>query len=280
MAKKYSEDPGSAQNGGLLPPLTKGRTVPEFEQAAFNTPKGQTTGIIRTSYGFHIIRVEDKQTARVKPLDEVKAQIEPAIKQQKAAPPRRASPIPCRPWRVREAWTKLRLTKGLTVTNTDLLAQSDPLPAVGTAQELSNDLFSTKKDHPPATAQIPQGFAIYQVTEIQPPQTPTFDQIKAQVEEQFRAQRAQALLAQKTQELSDRAHAGPRSEDSRQRGWRNGEDQRPGQCHGASSRLGAMSGAGQRGLCSWRRRDQRSVAGRREQRRRPSCAAEAGTVAR
>ena len=65
LAKKYSDDPGSAQNGGLLPPLTKGRTVPEFEQAAFNTPKGQTTGIIRTSYGFHIIRVEDKQTARV-----------------------------------------------------------------------------------------------------------------------------------------------------------------------------------------------------------------------
>ena len=58
---------------GLLPPLTKGRTVPEFEQAAFSTPKGQTTDIIRTSYGFHIIRVEDKQTARVKPLDEVKA---------------------------------------------------------------------------------------------------------------------------------------------------------------------------------------------------------------
>ncbi len=65
LAKKYSEDPGSARDGGLLPPITRGRTVPEFEQAAFNTPKGQTTGIIRTSYGFHIIRVEDKQEARV-----------------------------------------------------------------------------------------------------------------------------------------------------------------------------------------------------------------------
>ena len=52
-----------------------------------------------------------------------------------------------------------------------------------------------------------QGYAIYQVTDIQPPQTPTFEQIKAQVEQQFKDQRAQALLAQKTQELSDRAHA-------------------------------------------------------------------------
>jgi len=55
----------------LLPPITRGRTVPEFEQAAFSTPVGQTSGIIRTSYGFHIIHVEAKQEARLKRLDEV-----------------------------------------------------------------------------------------------------------------------------------------------------------------------------------------------------------------
>jgi peptidyl-prolyl cis-trans isomerase D len=93
------------------------------------------------------------------------------------------------------------------VTATDLIAQTDSLPGVGSAQELSNELFSAKKNDPPAEAQTPQGYAIYQVTEIQPPQTPTFDEIKPKVEEQFRAQRAQMLLAQKTQELSDRARA-------------------------------------------------------------------------
>ena len=51
------------------------------------------------------------------------------------------------------------------------------------------------------------GYAVYQVNEIQPPQTPTFDQIKDKVEEQFKDQRAQSLLAQKTQELADRAHS-------------------------------------------------------------------------
>ena len=207
LAKKYSEDPGSAPNGGLLPPITKGRTVPEFEQAAFTTPKGQTTDIIRTSYGFHIIRVEDKQTARVKPLDEVKAQIEPAIKQQKSAAAAQSLANSVESLARSAGMEKAASEKGLTVTTTELLAQTDPLPGVGTAQELSNGLFSAKKNDPPALAQTPQGFAIYQVTEIQPPQTPTFEQIKAQVEEQFKAQRAQMLLAQKTQELSDRARA-------------------------------------------------------------------------
>ncbi len=207
LAKKYSEDPGSAQNGGLLPPITKGRTVPEFEQAAFGTPKGQTTGIIRTSYGFHIIRVEDKQNARLKPLDEVKAQIEPVIKQQKAAVAAQGLANSVQSLARSAGMEKAAADKGLTVTTTDLVAQADALPGVGSAQELANALFSAKKNDPPAMAQIPQGYAVYQVTEIQSPQTPTFDQIKAQVEEQFKAQRAQALLAQKTQELSDRARA-------------------------------------------------------------------------
>ena len=207
LAKKYSEDPGSASNGGLLPPITRGRTVPEFEQAAFTTPKGQTTDIIRTSYGFHIIRVEDKQTARVKPLDEVKAQIEPAIKQQKAAAAAQSLANSVQSLARSAGMDKAAADKGLSVTSTDMLAQTEPLPGVGSAQELANAIFSAKKNDPPATAQTPQGFAIYQVTEIEAPQTPTFEQIKAQVEEQFKAQRAQSLLAQRTQELSDRAHA-------------------------------------------------------------------------
>jgi peptidyl-prolyl cis-trans isomerase D len=207
LAKKYSEDPGSAAQGGLLPPITRGRTVPEFEQAAFNTPKGQMTGVIRTSYGFHIILVEDKQNARVKPLDEVKAQIEPAIKQQKAAAAAQNLANSVENLARSAGIDKAAAEKGLSVTTTDLVAQSDALPGLGPAQELSNALFSAKKNDPPAMTQTPQGYAIYQVTEIQPPQTPTFDQIKAQVEDQFKAQRAQALLAQKTQELSDRARA-------------------------------------------------------------------------
>src|SRR6516162_10076131 len=207
LAKKYSEDPGSAQEGGLLPPITKGRTVPEFEQAAFNTPKGQTTDIIRTSYGFHIIHVEDKQNARMKPLDEVKAQIEPALKQQKAAAATLNLANSVQNLARSQGIDKAAADKGLSVTTTDLVAQTDALPGLGSAQELSNALFSAKKSDPPALAQTPQGYAIYQVTEIEPPRTPAFEQIRAQVEDQFRAQRAQALLTQKTQELSDRARA-------------------------------------------------------------------------
>ncbi len=207
LAKKNSDDPGSAQNGGLLPPLTRGRTVPEFEQAAFSTPVGQTTGIIRTSYGFHIIRVEGKQTPRMKPLDEVKAQIEPVLKQQKAAAAAQKLADTVQSLARTNGLDKAASDKGLSVTTTDFLTKADPMPGIGNSQDLMSALFSVKKMDPPATASIPQGYAIYQVTEVEPPQTPTFDQIKAKVEDEFRTQRAQAMLAQRTQELSDRAHS-------------------------------------------------------------------------
>ena len=207
LAKKYSEDPGSAKDGGLLPPLTRGRTVPEFEKAAFNTPVGQTTGIIRTSYGFHIIHVEAKQDARLKPLDEVQAQIEPILKKQKAAAQAQSVASAVETLSRTAGMEKAAADRHLTVTTTDLIAQVDPLPGVGNAPDLTSGLFSARKNDPPALVATPMGYAVYQVTEIQPAQTPTFEQIKAKVEDQFREQRAETLLGQKTQELSDRAHA-------------------------------------------------------------------------
>src|SRR5271165_1168216 len=207
LAKKYSDDPGSAQNGGLLPPLTKGRTVPEFEQAAFNTPVGQTTDLIRTSYGFHIIHIEAKQQARLKPLDEVKPEIEAALKTQKTAAQAQSIANAVQALARTAGMNKAAADKGFTVTTAGPVAQGDPLPEVGNAPEFTSALFGAKKSDPPAISPIPQGYVIYQVTDIQPPQTPTFEQVKDKVEEQFKSQRAQTLLSQKTQELADRAHA-------------------------------------------------------------------------
>jgi len=207
LAKKYSEDPGSAKDGGLLPPLTRGRTVPEFEQAAFNTPVGQTTGVIRTSYGFHIIRVEAKQQARLKPLDEVKAEIEPILKKQQAAAEAQSEASTIQTLARTAGLDKAAQERNLSVTTTGLVAQTDQLPAIGSAPEFMTALFGAQKNGPPAIAATPVGYAVYQVTDIQPPQTPTFEQVKNKVEQQFKDQRAQQLLAQKTQELADRAHS-------------------------------------------------------------------------
>jgi len=83
LAKQYSEDPGSKDNGGLIPEeFGRGRMVKPFEDAAFSVPVGQISGIVETAYGFHILKVEGRKKETL-PLDQVKTQLEEQIKNQK-----------------------------------------------------------------------------------------------------------------------------------------------------------------------------------------------------
>ncbi len=84
LAKKYSEDPSSAEKGGDLGYFKKGQMVKPFEETAFSLKPGETSSPVRTQFGFHIIQVEDKKQARTKPLEEVKSEIEEDIRKEKA----------------------------------------------------------------------------------------------------------------------------------------------------------------------------------------------------
>lgn len=82
LAKENSQDPGSAPQGGDLGFFEQGQMVPQFEQAAFALNPGQTSEVVETQFGFHIIKVAEKQTGRVVPLDEAKPQIEQYLTEQ------------------------------------------------------------------------------------------------------------------------------------------------------------------------------------------------------
>src|SRR5712692_5001019 len=75
LAKKYSEDPGSKDKGGDLSWIRQGQTVPEFEKTAFGLAPGQISDLVKTQYGFHIIKVLEKETAHTKPFEQVKDSI-------------------------------------------------------------------------------------------------------------------------------------------------------------------------------------------------------------
>jgi peptidyl-prolyl cis-trans isomerase C len=81
-AKESSQDPGSAVNGGDLGFFEKGQMVPPFEQAAFALNPGEMSELVESQFGYHIIKVAEKQTQRVVPLDEAKGQIEQYLSQQ------------------------------------------------------------------------------------------------------------------------------------------------------------------------------------------------------
>jgi peptidyl-prolyl cis-trans isomerase C len=82
LAKKFSQDPGSAQNGGDLGFFSKGQMVPAFETAAFGLKPGQTSGIVESPFGYHIIKTIEFKAGRDVPYEEAKPQIADYLKQQ------------------------------------------------------------------------------------------------------------------------------------------------------------------------------------------------------
>lgn len=76
MAKEHSADKSNADKGGDLGFFTRGKMVPEFETAAFTLAKaGDVSGVVETKFGFHIIQLQEKKSAGVRPYDEVKADL-------------------------------------------------------------------------------------------------------------------------------------------------------------------------------------------------------------
>jgi peptidyl-prolyl cis-trans isomerase D len=203
LAKKESDDP-SKDSGGELGWIGRGR-IPDIEGQIFALNKGQTSGVLRSALGFNIVRVEDKRTAHLKSLEEVQAAIEPLVRQEKAA-------------RATETLASNVLTLartsgldaagakyGLAVIHSDLFSRGSSLPGVGASPELMDAVFGARVKDPPEMTTIPQGRVVFQVAEVKPPQKPTFDEVRARVEADFRQERATELLRKQTQELSDRA---------------------------------------------------------------------------
>ena len=207
LAQKYSEDPGSAKQGGSLGWIGKGQTVPEFEKAAFSLPKGQTSDLVKSSYGFHIIRVDEKQEAHMKTIDEVKAEIEPIIKHQKGQQIAQQQAEALLKRSQAQGLDAAAAAQGVPVITSDYFSRKDMLPGLGPATQFMDAVFTATEKSTPDVAPASQGIVVFQLLGVKPAATPTFEEIRSRVEEEFKNERSSILLSQKIQELSDRAKA-------------------------------------------------------------------------
>lgn len=82
IARENSDDPGSSQRGGSLGQFPRGRMVKPFEDALFKLKPGETSGVVETDFGYHIIRLHEIRPAGKLPFEEVKAPLELQVRQQ------------------------------------------------------------------------------------------------------------------------------------------------------------------------------------------------------
>ena len=207
LARANSDDPGSKAQGGELPPLKRGQTVPEFDQASFSLPIGQLSGLIKTRFGYHILQVEERQTAHTRPFDEVKTQILAQLTQQKEAAQQQQYAQSIAAEAQKTGLEKTAAAHHLEVQTTDYVGQDGVIGGLADGSKVLTAAFTAAKGAAPQMASTGDGFAVFQVADIRAAHAPDFASYKDHILGDYREQQLPTLLAKKTAELADKAHA-------------------------------------------------------------------------
>jgi peptidyl-prolyl cis-trans isomerase D len=191
LATQFSEDEASKAKGGDLDYFGKGQMVPEFDKVAFSLPPGQISDLVKTQFGFHIIKVIDKKAATTKPLAEVRTQIEDQLKWDRAQTEaqRTADDIATKLKKPADFDTVAK-PRGLTVGESAFFSREEPIAGLGMAPAVSERAFDLKDGEVSEAIRTPQGFAFVTVTGRQDSYVPKFDEVKAKVRDEVLKRKA------------------------------------------------------------------------------------------
>ena len=208
LAREHSEDT-SASVGGDLGSFGPGQMVPEFERVAFNLGEGGTSDLVETEFGIHIIRVNEKEEARIRPFEEVRAGIESIVKFRTAAD---LAAVTAQSVAVdlvgNPDFEAVAETHGGTVRETGPVGSGGSFPGLEETAELESRIFSLALNEIGTAVPVKDGFAIPIVTEIQEAHAAAFEEAADQVEEDLRAEKARELADEKATEVEQLLEAG------------------------------------------------------------------------
>ena len=204
LAKKNSDDPGSKDMGGELGFAQRGRMVPEFDSALFSQKIGDSK-IVKTQFGYHIVQVEERQTAHTQSLNEVLPTIQATLVRQKAAQSEENYARTLTSEAIKNGLDKTAAAHHLELATTPLVGAQGVIAALPDSTQIVGKAFQSKQSDPPQSASTGEGYAIFQVTGIAAAHAPNFAEFKNTVAEDYRNEKLPVLLSQKTKDLADKA---------------------------------------------------------------------------
>ena len=215
LAKKYSEDPGSQQQGGDLGWFGRNRMVKEFEKAVFEAKPGDIIGPVKSQFGFHIIKVTGHREGHVRPLDEVRDDVRFQVLKTLAADEakKRAEVLAAKVREEKpdtdEAWQAIAdEDEAVSLNESPAFAAEDTIPGTGTDKALSKEVFEAAEGQIGGPRAIPRGWMVWQLKEIDPAGVPPFEKARAEAEQKLRQMKALDIAAQKAKEMADALRAG------------------------------------------------------------------------
>jgi peptidyl-prolyl cis-trans isomerase D len=184
LATQYTEEEVGKPRGGDLDFFERGRMAKEFEDAAFALQPGQTSGIVKSPFGLHIIKVTDRKPAVTRTLDEVRSQIEDQIKWERAqAEAQRIADDVGAQLKTPADFETVAKARGLMIGESPFFAREEPIAGLGMAPAVAQRAFEMKEGEVSEAIRTPQGFAFVTVTGVQAGRLPALEEVKARVRE-------------------------------------------------------------------------------------------------
>ena len=206
LAKKYSEDESTAKQGGILGPFQRNQMVKEFEDAAFSLKPGEVSGLVRSEYGFHIIKVLRHETPT---LESSRNILTAAVQTKKAQEIARQ--------KAEQAFGLIDKQKDLgaaakslgvatEIRETPLFTKDVNPFEVGISQPLRDEAFDLKEINAIGKpVEHPLGYAVPKLLEVQMPRPGEFSESKQLVEKDYIESKAKELLQADSKKLADEA---------------------------------------------------------------------------
>jgi peptidyl-prolyl cis-trans isomerase D len=209
LAKKNSEDTGSAANGGEYPGwVTRGQTVPEFEQAAFSLKPGQTSDLVKTQYGYHILQVLQHEDARLQPFEEAKSELAAQWKKQSANDAMNKISDTAQAVLQKDAAhpEKVAAALNMQLVRVDGFAPGQTVKEIGASPDFDQAVTGLAKgEASQLLALSDHKVALVLVTDVTPPRPQTFEEVQTKIRDAMVQSRLAAAVQNHARELVEKA---------------------------------------------------------------------------
>jgi peptidyl-prolyl cis-trans isomerase D len=207
LAKQYSDDPGSKDKGGEYDGVVRGQMDPAFEQAAFALKPKEISNLVKTQYGFHILQLLDREPAKVKSFEEVKAELAAEQKRESVYNLMQSAVEKARAELVKSPNNAQQIAEkyNLTYANAQNVGRGEPVPEAGVSGELESNVTSLKAGEVSQIFQLaPTKLAVAAVTAVQPPRQSTLQEVEATVRETLTNRKVGQLSEQRVRETMEK----------------------------------------------------------------------------
>ena len=210
LAKKYSEDPGSASKGGEYDAVVHGQMVPEFDKAAFALKPGEISEPVKSQFGYHIIQLISHEQPRLKPFEEVKPQLAAEFQKQRANDLMQETADKAQAALAKDPQhpEKVAADLGVQYVKADNVAPGDAMPVIGVNRDFNESVAGLKKGEvSQPVVVVGNKIALAVCTDIIASHPAAFEDVESKIRDVLTAEKLNHLVEQKANQLAEKARA-------------------------------------------------------------------------